>query len=468
MRAVTGRLLPGSMAGRMIGLLVLSFMALLGALAAVEQQRSSDIYVAAGGEQTASRLQRMAEVLERIRDGEAADHVRAESRCHVGYEVSPAPYPDLRETPRTRAVAQRLADQLDMSADGLRVGLVTLTPDRFGYTICEPGAIAFPVEGLVISLRTGPAQWLHAEIHPHEPHFEMTFADWLRRSALVFLFVAGVASFFVYRLAKPLRDLGDGAQKFGTGLKIDPIVETGPPDLRRVIAAFNAMQQQVVNSVEQRNITLAALSHDLRTPLTALRVKAELVDEVGLRADLVASIEKMETISTSAIEFLQGESRTERFRTVDLASLVESECADFADIGKPVSFVGESPLYWRCRPDALARAVRNLIDNAIKYGDIADVSVEESAEGVTISIADQGPGISSDAAKKAVEPFVRISEARESKIGGSGLGLAVAKAVAEGHGGQLMFAPKKPTGLVVAVFIPRTSEPTVAEAVRSN
>lgn len=458
MRGLTSRLLPASMAGRMIGILVVSFAALLAVLTIAEQQQSSDIYATAADAQTASRIQRVADVLSRIRPEQVAEHLRAESLCHFGYELSRMPFPDTKTSARTEAAALRLAKRLAVSPEQLRVGRAMLTPNRFGYSKCRPGAIALPAEGLVISLRLADGRWLHAEVHPHEPHFQLTLADRLQRSGLAFLLAAGIAALFVYRLVKPLRALGEGAARFGAGLRVEPIAETGPPDLRRLIAAFNAMQREVTRTIRQRSTTLAALSHDLRTPLTALRVKAELVEDETLKCELIASIRKMEAIATSTIEFLQGESHAEPVKTVDLTSLVESECADFEDLGADVRFAATGPIPCECRPEALSRAVRNLIDNAVKYGGSAEVCVRRAGDRASISIVDTGPGIPQDRLSDVVEPFVRLCDARDSKAGGSGLGLAVVKAVAEGHDGRLTLTPNEPTGLCATIIVPLSAD----------
>nr|WP_257643994.1 ATP-binding protein [Luteimonas salinisoli] len=258
----------------------------------------------------------------------------------------------------------------------------------------------------------------------------------------------------MYRLGRPLRRLTEGALRFGSGLKAEPLPETGPSDVRRTIRAFNAMQRQVIDEIDRRTSTLAALSHDLRTPLTALRVKAELVEDDKARSDLIASIVKMETIASSAIEFLKGEARTEPMRLIDLTALIESECADFQEIGAPVAFLGSGAVQIACRPDALARAVRNLIDNAIKYGGGAEVSICLSRSDVEIAVADHGPGIPADQVRQAIEPFVRLSAAREGDEKGFGLGLSVAAAVAKGHEGSLDLAANTPRGLVARIRIP--------------
>ena len=169
---------------------------------------------------------------------------------------------------------------------------------------------------------------------------------------------------------------------------------------------------------------------------------------------LIASIERMERITASALEYLKGESRGEPMRRVDLSALLESECAEFEELGHDVAFVGEHGVQHTCRPEALARAVRNLIDNAVKYGGSARVALRRAPGSVDIVVADNGPGIPQDKLQLATEPFERLSDARDSDRGGFGLGLAIARAIAEGHEGQLTLAKNEPSGLVATIRLP--------------
>ncbi len=315
-----------------------------------------------------------------------------------------------------------------------------------------------PFDGLVISVRTASGQWLNAEVHPHEWHLTPNMTGWLLRSGAAFLLVGAVALIFVRRLSKPINRLTEAAKAFGTGLEVAEIPETGPPDVRRAIHSFNAMQRQVAGEVKRRTNTLAAIGHDVRSPLTALRLKAELIEDEAARADFIASIEKMERMTTSALEFLKGESRSEPKKQIDLCALVESECADFAEVGASVAFACDGPVHYRGRPDALSRAVRNLIENAVKYASHADVSVRRAESHVEIVVSDTGPGIPADKLALVLEPFERLSSAREANAGGFGLGLSIARAVAEGHEGALALTANVPCGLCAVVRLPAPPE----------
>lgn len=456
------RLRPKSMAGQMVAVLALSFVALLAALTTIEQSDQGSVESSAQSELTVVRLRNLVPLLPYVRRSELGEFARSISKCHDGYAVSDRPFPGMRVSAETRAIARDLAAELALPVDAVRAGRATLTRQDFGYSKCGPDEMSFPFEGLVISLRQPGGIWISAEVHPHEWHLQQTFLSWLRRSGAVFLLTAAIAVFFMYRLGRPLQRLADAALRFGEGLKVDPIEEGGPPDVQRTIGAFNAMQRQVTAEVARRTNTLAALSHDLRTPLTGLRVKVEMVDDPAVRADLIASVRKMEAITTSALEFLRGEALDEPLRPVDLSALVESECTEFEARGESVRFLAGPAVRCLCRPDALARAVRNLVDNARKYGGTAVVELVRRNGWVHINVTDPGPGIPPDRVDDVTQSFVRLASARDSGIGGFGLGLAVVKAVVEGHGGKLEFARNAPSGFIATISIPDHPELTDA------
>jgi signal transduction histidine kinase len=210
----------------------------------------------------------------------------------------------------------------------------------------------------------------------------------------------------------------------------------------------------VRDEFEQRTNTLAAIGHDMRSPLTALRVKAELVEDEETRKDLILSIKKMEQITTSALQFLKADAGGEKFKLVDLQSLIDSECADFADRGEDVSFEGTDDVQYACQPEALASAVRNLVENALKYAGHASVHLQKQTHQICIQVSDTGAGIPEHRREESMQAFVRLSSARESSQGGFGLGLALVKAVVKAHGGKLELKSNSPQGLIAILILP--------------
>ncbi len=430
----------------MIAVLALALLGLFVTLAIMEVlQHDTAVETAASGAPL-ERLRSLYTVLNGVDSDSVPGVVQIASSCHFGYTVSPQPFARGRSTAETRQLQSRLAKQFPR----INVSQARLTREDFSYWKCRHSEIDLPVEAVVVSLQLDSGAWLNGEVHAHEWHWREKL-DWMIRAAVAFVFVGGIAIFFMRRLVRPLNRLTDAAQRFGAGLQVAPVPEDGPIDLQRAIRSFNEMQRQVADELARRTSTLAAISHDVRTPLTALRIKIELIDDAELREDMIASINRMETITASALEFLQGGAHAEPMRCVDLSELLESECQEFAELGQPASFTGAYGVRSDCRPDALARAVRNLIDNAIKYGGGAQVSVRADDEWVEISVADNGPGIAPELRERAVRPFERLSQTNQV---GFGLGLAVAQAIAAGHGGELILDAHRPTGLIARLRFP--------------
>jgi signal transduction histidine kinase len=439
--------------GQLMTILGAALLALFGTMIALELiEHDTPIETAAGG-RTLERLRSLVPVLQRIDADNVGDVVGLASSCHAGYSVSDSPYTTTASNADTSRLESSLARELSLDPLRLKAGHARLTREDFSYRRCGPWEIQLPMDGIVISVQLQSGRWLNAEVHPHEWHFRQKL-DWLLKVGAAFVFVGAVALFFIRRIGRPLNQLTAAARSFADGMQANELAEDGPVDLRRAIRSFNAMQRQVAGEMARRTGTLAAISHDVRTPLTALRVKAEMVDDPEVRASLIAGVERMERITASALEYLKGESRGEPLRAVDLSALLESECAEFEELGHDVSFVGEHGVQGRCRPEALARAVRNLIDNAIKYGGSARVSLRAEAGFMEIAVADEGPGIPEDERRRAIEPFERLSTARDTDSGGFGLGLAIVRAIAEGHEGGLALTKNEPHGLVATIRLP--------------
>ena len=439
--------------GQLMAILAAALVALFGTMIALELiEHDTPIETAAGG-RTLERLRSLVPVLQRIDADNVGDVVGLASSCHAGYSVTDSPYRTTASTADTSRLESSLVRELSLDPQRLKAGHARLTREDFSYRRCGQWEIQLPMDGIVISVQLQSGRWLNAEVHPHEWHFRQKL-DWLLKVSAAFVFVGAVALFFIRRIGRPLNQLTAAARSFADGMQANELAEDGPVDLRRAIRSFNAMQRQVAGEMARRTSTLAAISHDVRTPLTALRVKAEMVDDPDVRASLIASVERMERITASALEYLKGESRGEPLRAVDLSALLESECAEFEELGHDVSFVGEHGVQGTCRPEALARAVRNLIDNAVKYGANARVSLRVESGFIEIAVADEGPGIPEDERRRAMEPFERLSTARESDTGGFGLGLAIVRAIAEGHEGSLALTKNEPHGLVATIRLP--------------
>jgi signal transduction histidine kinase len=255
-------------------------------------------------------------------------------------------------------------------------------------------------------------------------------------------------------IARPMRRLAVAAEALGRGESVAPLPEAGPDDIRNTAEAFNRMQERLQRFVEDRTRMLAAIGHDLRTPLTTLRLRAEFVADAEEREKMLATIAEVQKMTEATLAFAREEATAEGTRAVDLPALVESLCDDLAELGRDVTFIEGPKISYRCRPDALRRAVRNLVENAVRYGERARVHVARAGDGVEIVIEDDGPGIPDGAAEQVFAPFFRIENSRNPETGGVGLGLSIARTIVRHHGGDIALA-NQPKGLRATISLPR-------------
>jgi signal transduction histidine kinase len=215
------------------------------------------------------------------------------------------------------------------------------------------------------------------------------------------------------------------------------------------------MRGRLQRFVQDRTRMLAAISHDLRTPITTLRLRAEFVEDEETRAKILETLDEMQRITEATLAFAREEAAAEDTRTVDLAALVDSVCADLADLGQDVAFGGPERAPYTCRPVSLKRAVRNLIENAVTYGERARVTLEQAADSFRIVVEDDGPGIPEAEFERVFAPFVRLEESRSPETGGIGLGMAIARSIVRGHGGDITLANRQDGGLRAVIHLPR-------------
>lgn len=253
---------------------------------------------------------------------------------------------------------------------------------------------------------------------------------------------------------RPLRDLAEAAEKFGRGEDVPPLVARGPSEIAVAIRAFDTMRARLHRYVTDRLRLLAAVSHDLRTPLTTLRLKAEFVDDEAVRDDLVTSLDELTAITESTLAFSRAEASQEATESLDLTELGREIVEEFRLSGADATMVAETPVPFVGRPVALKRAVRNVVENAIRYGRRARISVFAETTGVTIQVDDDGPGIPESRIDEAFEPFVRLEPSRSRETGGTGLGLSIARSVVHSHGGTITARNRPGGGLRIAFLFP--------------
>lgn len=261
------------------------------------------------------------------------------------------------------------------------------------------------------------------------------------------------AAFIARRVARPLSELSAAATTAAQGGSAPRVPEEGPEDVRRAAAAFNAMTDQVSRTLESQRQLLSAVGHDLRTPITAMRINIEFVNDAELRERLERNLEELQELTEAVLSAARG-AGGEPMRHIDVAALVESLCADLIDMGKPVTWQAHDPVPMNCRPNEIRRAVRNLIENAIAYGKEATVSIQARGTGYEIIVDDNGPGIPEADRQRVFEPFVRLETSRNAETGGTGLGLTLVKTIAAGHGGTVTLENRAEGGLRARLYLP--------------
>lgn len=265
---------------------------------------------------------------------------------------------------------------------------------------------------------------------------------------------SAAAAFVARRVARPLSQLAAAAGEAARGGAAPRVPEIGPEDVRRAAHAFNAMNDQVTRTLESQRQLLSAVGHDLRTPITAMRISAEFIEDAEVRERLQKNLEELQELTEAVLTAARG-AGWEQMRKIDLAALIESICTDLEEIGEPVDWQAHAPAPFTGRPNELRRAVRNLVENAIAYGERAHVRLADSADAYEIIVEDDGPGIPQTDRERVFEPFVRLEASRSEETGGSGLGLTLVKAIAQGHGGSIVLENRAEGGLRATLRLPR-------------
>jgi len=265
----------------------------------------------------------------------------------------------------------------------------------------------------------------------------------------------GLASIVVVRgLTKPLRELSVAADRIGRDEGAIRLAEDGPAEIRQAAKAFNGMQERIRRLLEDRTQALAAVSHDLRTPITRMRLVAGFLDDPDARDRIDANLDEMAAMVQTTLDYLRDGRDSEEIRSIDLVTILQTICDAAADTGGKVTFEGPDRLILPLRPVAMRRALSNLIGNAVAYGGSARVSLRWDAKQVTIEIADDGPGIPKQFLEQVFEPFRRLEDSRNRSTGGVGLGLTIARRAVETEGGTLGLRNRPEGGLSALIALP--------------
>lgn len=342
--------------------------------------------------------------------------------------------------------SRRLAETLGRPIERVRI-------DRVAAPLRDAPPVRWSDESLRVEIRLDAHTWLRLERPLNSPlhHTVGPVGLSLLLSALA---VLAVVAWLTRRITRPLTALSEAADRFGRGDPGPPLIETGPEDLRYAIRAFNVMSLRLQRFITDRTRMLAAISHDLRTPITALRLRTEMIDDEATRGRMERSLAEMQRMVEATLEFAHADATQEPAVFLELDELLEGICADVRDAGGEVRCSAPPGIGLTARSTALGRALRNLVENAVFYGRRAEVTLALHGDSVFITIDDTGPGIPVADRERVFEPFVRLENSRSSDTGGIGLGLATARTIVHAHGGEIVLADSPLGGLRAEVVLP--------------
>jgi len=483
------RFWPKSLAGQLMATLVLAlFVAQIVAIVLFANERARAVRTAYR-ENVVGRAAALVRLLE---DTPPSMHQRilaAASSQLVRFSLSTEPVlPQDAGDLRTRRLARDIAAALNIQPERLRVALTPETFDpgqpfgprhmnmpmmrEMGNGNIDPMTGHPPIPGgplrlrqvrwIAFSIAMPGGEWLNGVTGPPPlpPPFGLSFVVSLVLSATA-VSLAGLV--VARRITRPMRRLTLAADKLGRGENVEPLPERGPEEVVRGTRAFNEMHARLDRFIRDRTQMLAAISHDLRTPITSLRLRAELVDDEEARGKLIETLDEMQRMVEATLAFIRAEGRGEETREVDLTALVDSLADDLGELDHKVTVEAGERIVVRCRPVGVRRALRNVIENAVAYGGAAQIKLEAGADQARILVEDHGPGLPQEDLERVFEPFVRGEASRSRETGGIGLGLAIARTILRGHGGDITLQNRAEGGLRAILTLPlRAASPAAA------
>ncbi|MDO8986404.1 ATP-binding protein [Cypionkella sp.] len=459
-RSFLDRVLPQSVGGQLLAMLLLALAITQGlGLILLTDERNRAVRAALGLE-AAGRAANVALLLDDAPADLRAEILRAADSPLARFEVGPgptAPHNSVDAAPFLDQIRQILGQpNREVLADIHALAVTPFAVPDNVPTAMRPmhqammAAHAEPIE-MTLSIRLAGGDWLNVRTMFIRPGLQLS-PQALLPLILMVLAVVLVAWATARRVVGPMRALAVGADRLGRGLDANPLPLTGPSEVRNTTYAFNRMQDRLTRFVSERTNMLAALSHDLRSPLTAMRLRIEMLDETEDSVRLKALVEEMQVMVEATLEFARGVAKTEPAATVDLSATLGDLVADAG--GDRATLSRSSPVPATVRPHALNRALRNLIDNAVRYGGGAEVSLTKEPGFAVITVADKGPGLPEDQLEAVFEPFVRLEASRSRDTGGVGLGLAIARTIIQAHGGTIQLRNRTGGGLNAIVRLP--------------
>lgn len=453
------RLIPDSLLGRTALVLVAALAGALGAAVWTFADQRSEALAALGGRNAAERVAAMVNLLEATQP--EARRATLRSMDTPGFRAGWGMLPVAPESNDVHGLGAAVASHLSQHLTGHEIRVSTKPPPEpppppepgmrgHGRGMGGGGPFGFALgPALRISVRLADDSWFNV-IVPLEGGETMWQPRFLGLLLGTLAMVTIAALWAVARAARPFATFATAAERLGTDMAAPPLPETGSREIRAAAHAFNVMQGRIRRFVEDRTQMLAAISHDLRTPITRMRLRAEFVEDDEQRAKMLADLEEMEHMIAATLAFARDDATREARRPVNVAALVQGLAEDM-----DIPYDGPDSVVLSAGTVALKRLVANLLDNARKYGGTARATLSEEPGTVVVTIDDDGPGIPETEIERVFAPFVRLEASRNRETGGSGLGLSIARAAARAHGGDITLHNRPEGGLRVRLTLPR-------------
>ncbi len=310
------------------------------------------------------------------------------------------------------------------------------------------------VQSFLIQVQLHDGRWIRFERDIPE-----NFFDWPSRLiwvlGILLASVAALSLIAVRSIIRPLNELKTAAEGLGRDIHRSPLPVKGPVEVSETAKAFNTMQNRLKSFIEDRARILAAVSHDLKTPLTRLRLRTDLLEDETLRHKFQADLNDMESMVNATLDFMRGVQTQEPTQAINLMALLGSISENALEVGHDVHVTGSLNKPYNGKPIALKRCIENLVENAVSYGERATIHVEEDDKQIIISVLDEGPGIPEEKLDAVFDPFFRLESSRAKKSGGTGLGLGIARNIAKAHGGDLQLFNRPEGGIKATLTLPK-------------
>ena len=437
--------LPDSLRGRTLLVLLLGLTLSHAASMAIHYTDRGHALEVFGGEQMADRIATIASLLDQSpsEDRNLVARMLTSETLGVAWDTNA---PGASNSP-----GDWRADMMEvLIKDRLRRSEEPVLRIVYGPAGADPAGL----EALHVSIMLSDQSWVSFETPLSIPQRFWSLRLVLSMSLMGIAAIA-LSIWAVRVLSRPIATFAQAAGRLGVDVKAPPMPEDGPVEVRSAARVFNEMQERIGRFIDDRLQMVAAISHDLRTPITRLRLRAEFIADPEQRRKMLKDLNEMESMISATLDFARQDAGEEPRETVDLVSLVQTICDDFSDLGYDVSFPRHERIRYSCQPGAMRRALSNVIENAIKYGDRARVAIAETSVQVLIQVEDDGPGIAKNERERVFAPFYRIEKSRSRETGGVGLGLTVARTIVRAHGGEVRLYQAGSGGLRVELALPR-------------